>query len=179
MSKRKPGGMVMSPSNGGGGSTSGGRRTPPTGEVQSAEGTKLKEDGDEKDPRECKPEPKKPMEVVFSPQTFRRLVAWTFGPLLIVLVGALTAFFYFYADTNAHKRDPTIHLTRGERAKFETKAEAKSERTKLKKEITTHFDVKVREIKVEQVEQWQDSMKKVTAQQARQYQKIMKEIRKQ
>jgi hypothetical protein len=132
--------------------------------------------GDDEEPEECEPE--KPMEVVFTAQTFRKLIAWTFGPLLIVLVGGLSAFFYFYHKTNSHLDDPVIHLTRGERTKLETKVEAHKERTKLKKEITGHFDVKVREIRVEQKEQVIQLGNELKAAQRARLNKILIEVKK-
>lgn len=181
MARRKPEGMLMSPSNGGGSTpTGGGVRGPnekrPSGQAHPA--VSGGEGGGPKDPKECNVEPNKPMEVAFTQQTFRKLIAWTFGPLLVVLVGGLSAFFYFYHKTNSHIGDPTIHLTRGERISLETKAEAREERKKIKKDIITHFDVKVREIKVEQKEQMTKIVKSLEEEQKSQYYKLLKEIKK-
>lgn len=161
-----PEGMLMSPPNGGGGSTPG-RKKPPTGEVTPTGSG----DG-------CNVELDKPMEVVFTTQTFRRLIAWTFGPLLLVLVGGLGAFFYFYHSTNLHVSDPTIHLTRGERGKLETKAEAKQSRAKLETDIKKHFDLKTGQIGVRNEKQISKIGKSLEKTQRAQYRRLLTEIKK-
>jgi len=118
------------------------------------------------------------MEVVFTTQTFRRLIAWTFGPLLLVLVGGLGAFFYFYHSTNLHVGDPTIHLTRGERGKLETKAEAKKSREELETDIKKHFDLKTGQIGVENAKQITKIGKELRKEQRGQYHRLLKEIKK-
>jgi hypothetical protein len=173
---KKPRGMLMSPSSTGGSTGGGDRSKRPTGEAYPAVGSSV-EEKKERDPQECRIEPERPMEVVFTQDTFRKLIAWTLGPLLTLLVGAVSAFFYFYHSTNSHMTDPTIHLNRGERIKFETKEEAKAERKKLKHEIKSHIDVKVREIKVGQKEQLQESLDKITKQNEKQFKKLVREIR--
>jgi hypothetical protein len=132
------------------------------------------------DPNECRIDDiaEKPIPVVFTQKTFTKLIAWTLGPLLLTLVGSISAFFYFYHKTNVHLTDPTIHLIRGERLIFETKQEAKVERKRLKSEITGHFDVKVREIKVEQKEQFHKLGTKLRRQQTNQLMKILTEVKK-
>jgi hypothetical protein len=166
--------MLMSPSNGGG--STGVKR--PTGEAHptvSSSGNDGNGGGDGKDPKERRYEP---MEVVFTSQTFRKLIAWTFGPLLVVLVAGLGGFFYFYHQVNNHMGDPTIHLTRGERDSLENKGEAVKARKQLKEEIITHFDVKVREIKVEQKEQVNKLGEELKKDQTSQLTKILVEVKK-
>lgn len=174
MANKKPEGMLMSPSNGGGGASAG--NTPPekrpTGEAHPAVTC------GPKDPKACNVEPDKPMEVVFTTQTFRRLIAWTFGPLLVVLIGWLSAFFYFYHKTNTHLSDPTIHLLRGERGKLETKLEAKQSRAKLETDIKKHFDLKTGQIGVENAKQITKIGKELRKEQRGQYHRLLKEIKK-
>jgi hypothetical protein len=170
---QRPEGMLMAPppngDGGGGGGVPAGKKKPPTGEVTPTGGG---------DPNECKIEPDKPMEVVFTTQTFRRLIAWTFGPLLLVLVGGLGAFFYFYHSTNLHVSDPTIHLTRGERGKLETKLEAKQARTKLETDIKAHFDLKTGQLGVKNAKQITKIGNELRAQQKGQYHRLLREIKK-
>lgn len=172
MSKKSPDGMMMSPNSGKGSSTggSGKKKRPPTGEVRSSSG--------KSDFEEDSSSISGPIEVIFTQQTFTKLIAWVLGPMLLVLISAISAFFYFYHQTSIHLSDPTIHLTRGERAKLETKIEAKVSRKKLKTEITNHFDLKVREIKVENgehIEKLGDALKK---EQTKHLNKILIEVKK-
>ena len=118
------------------------------------------------------------MEVVFTNQTFRRLIAWTFGPLLVVLIGGLSAFFFFYADTNAHKNDPTIHLIRGERGKLETKLEAKKAREDLETDIKKHFDLKTGQIGVRNEKRITKIGKQLQKEQKVHYRRLLSEIKK-
>jgi hypothetical protein len=164
--KRKPEGMLMMSSNNGGGAPSE-RKKPPTAETQPV--------GQEQ----------QPMEVVFTAGTIRMLEKklrkerrWLSIPLFLLLVTVISGFFYWYWKTNVHIDDPTIHLTRGERGKLETKAEAKVERKKLKREITHHFDVKIREVKVEQREQILQLGKTLKRGQKQQFKKILTEVKK-
>jgi ribosomal protein L23 len=175
MAKYRPEGMMMSPNNGGGIPT-GGRKRPPTGETSSLGG--LEENGGKRDLETNVFKPDIPIEVVFKAETFRKLIVWTLGPMMITLIGAISAFFYFYHKTSVHLDDPGIHLARGERDKLESKIEAKTERKKLKKEIITHFDVKVREIKVEQREQVEKIGRKLRSEQRSNLNKILSEVKK-
>jgi hypothetical protein len=118
------------------------------------------------------------MEVVFQKSTFIKLIVWSLGPLLLTLIGAISAFFYFYHETKIHIDDPNIHLGKTERTKLETKAEAKVERKKIRDNIKQHVNVKMREVKVEQREMLQQATKKLQTQQAQHYRKILTEIRK-
>jgi hypothetical protein len=161
--------MLMSPPNGGGGSTPAGRKKPPTGEVAPTGGG---------DPNICNVEPDKPMEVVFKAETFRKLLAWTLGPLAAMLVGGMAAFFYFYADTNAHKRDGTIHLKSGERGRIETKKEAKEARAKLETDIKNHFDLKTGQIGLRNEKQITKIGNDLRKAQNVQYHRLLKEIKK-
>ena len=173
---KQPEGMLMSLTNGDGGTPTGRQKRSATGEAFPAVGGGGGEGP--KDPKKCNVEPDKPMEVVFKAEAFRKLIAWTFGPLLVVLVAGIGGFFYFYHKTNTHLVDPTIHLTRGERNSLETKVEAKVERSKIKTDIITHFDVKVREIKVEQKEQLIKIVKSLEDEQKSQYRRLLTEIKK-
>lgn len=124
------------------------------------------------------PEPDGPLEVVFKAETFRKLIVWTLGPVMLTLIGAISAFFYFYHQTHTHMADPTIHLTRGERSKLETKEEAKTARKGIKNEIKDHFDVKVRELRVEQNEQVSQLGRGLKAEQKEELRKILSEVKK-
>jgi hypothetical protein len=172
MAKRQPEGMMMAPNNGGSSAGSGGGKRP-IGETPA-----VNSGAEDRDPNECRIEPEKPMEVVFAQQTFRKLIAWTFGPLLVVLVGGLGAFFYFYHRTNTHLEDPTIHLTRGERSKLETKAEAKRSREELETDIKRHFDLKTGQIQLNNAKQINKIGKQLQTEQRVHYQRILKEIKK-
>jgi len=172
MSKRKLGGMLMSPNNGSGGLS--GRKKPPTGEVTPAAGGGEGNGGGENPGKTSS----SPMEVVFKAETFRKLIIWTLGPMLVTLMGAASAFFYFYHRTNVHIEDPSIHLTRGEREKLETTEEAKKARLELKTQITSHFDVKVREIKLEQKEELKELSKGLVQDQNIRLNKILDEVKK-
>ncbi|NIW13527.1 MAG: hypothetical protein GWN31_06250, partial [Candidatus Thorarchaeota archaeon] len=119
----------------------------------------------------------KPIPVVFTQKTFVKLIAWVLGPVLTILIGSISAFFYFYHQTNTHMQDSTIHLSRGERGKIETKIEAAEERGNLQKDIIQHVNIKVREIKVEQKEQLERTKKDLRRQQNYHYNKIIEEIR--
>lgn len=119
----------------------------------------------------------KPIPVVFTHKTFIKLIAWVLGPVVTILFGAISAFFYFYHQTNAHIEDMNIHLGKKERSQIETKIEAAGERKKLQDDITDHVDIKVREIKVEQKEQLQEAKKELKRQQTYHYNKIITEIR--
>jgi hypothetical protein len=122
---------------------------------------------------EKKPEP---IEVYLKAGTLKRIILWVLGPLLATLITAISAFFYFYHQTNTHISDQNIHLEKGERKKIA--AEAKKERKAIKEDIKGHVDVKVREVKVEQKELLQESTRKLQRQQRRQYENMMQEIRK-
>lgn len=182
MSRRRPEGMLMAPRNGGGSGPPSGRKKAPTGDAYPIVGDKSGGNGngdngdDEEDGEDQLSEV--PMEVVFKAETFRKLIIWTLGPMLITMIGAISAFFYFYHQTNSHMGDPTIHLTRGERGKLETKEEASKERKKLEKDITSHFDVKVREIRVEQREQVEKIGKKLEHDQKIRLNQILTEVKK-
>lgn len=172
MSNRKPEGMLMSPSNKSGSGPTKRRSKPPTGSMHPTSGG----GGGAGTTDRVDLSKIEPMEVVFKAEAFRKLIIWTFGPTLLTLIGALSAFFYFYHRTNLHIADPAIHLTRGERGKLETKEEATKERKKLKKEITDHFDVKVREIRVEQNEQVKEIGKKLEKDQKSRLNKVLHEV---
>ena len=167
----------MSPAVAEGGGTSAGTRKRPTGEAYPAVGG-----GDGGDPpqdsKDCKIKPDKPMEVVFQTQTFRRLIAWTLGPLAAMLVGGMAAFFYFYADTNAHKRDKTIHLKSGERGNIETRTEAKQSRAKLETDIKKHFDLKTGQIGLRNEKQITKIGTELRTAQRVQYRRLLIEIKK-
>ena len=127
--------------------------------------------GSDKDPPE-------PIPVVFTQQTFTKLIIWTLGPLLVTLIGAASGFLYFYHKTNTHIEDPTIHLSRGERDKLENKSEAKAERKQLQQTIKAHIDIKVREIKVEQKEQIDTLSSELKKDQRVRLNKILNEVKK-
>jgi hypothetical protein len=172
--------MLMSPAAGGGGSAPDGKRKRPvTGEAFPVENSGGGNDGgDGEDPNKCQIEPDRPMEVVFKAETFRKLLAWTLGPLAAMLVGGMAAFFYFYADTNAHKRDGTIHLKSGERGTIETKKEAKEARAKLETDIKKHFDLKTGQIGLRNEKQITKIGTELRAQQKVQYHRLLREIKK-
>jgi len=122
--------------------------------------------------------PPEPLEVVFKAETFRRLIAWTFGPLIVVIVGVISAALYFYHHTNVHLEDPTIHLTRGERGKLETKIEAVKARDKLEKDIKNHFDLKTGQIKLENAKQINKIGNQLRSEQKIHYRRLLSEIKK-
>lgn len=147
------------------------RRRPNTGHTMPV-------GGPPDDPNDvCRIEPDKPMEVVFTTDTFRRLIVWTLGPFLLFLIAAISSFFFFYHKASTHMDDPTIHLSRGERRSLETKEQATKERENLKAGITRHFDVKIREIKVEQEEQFQKLGTELKTEQKQKLDKILTEVR--
>jgi hypothetical protein len=126
---------------------------------------------------EKKSDGESPIPVVFTPKTFVKLIAWVLGPVLTILLGAISAFFYFYHQTNTHMQDENIHLRRTERSQIETKAEALDERKKLQDDIAEHVDIKVREIKVEQKELVDKAKIELKKQQSYHYNNIITEIR--
>ena len=89
------------------------------------------------------------------------------GPSLALIVAAFGAAIYFYHQANTHMADPTIHLTRGERAKLETKDEARKHRQKIHHAIIREAKVAHRELQVRQAEQISKWGKELKREQAR------------
>lgn len=117
----------------------------------------------------------KPIPVVFTQRTFLKLIAWVLGPVVTILIGAISAFFYFYHQTNLHMQDNNIHLGRTERMEIQKKAT--DERKQIQDEIAEHVNMKVREIKVEQKEQIEKAKTELKKQQSYHYNRIITEIR--
>jgi len=118
-----------------------------------------------------------PLPVVFTLGTILKVLI----PVIITLLGGFSAVIYFFHKTNIHMDDPTVHLTRGERGKLETKKEAKEARTELKDTITSQFKVETQGLKQELVKSQRDQIKVLgeelkTAQTA-QSKRIMKQLR--
>lgn len=116
----------------------------------------------------------RPIPVVFTQKTFIKLISWVLGPVITILIGAISAFFYFYHQTNSHMDNKNIHPNRLE---IETKLEARSQRRELRKDIAEHVDIKVREIKVEQKEQIDRAKIELKRQQNYHYNKLINEIK--
>lgn len=154
---------MFSPSNGGsrGSGGDGGvrKKKPPTGEAFPAGITN------------------DPVPVVFTQGTLIKLISWTLGPLLLTLLGAISAFFFFYHKTNSHLINTEVHLAQGERSKLETKVEASRQRAETRRVIKSHIDVKCREIRVEQKEQIQELGRELKSEQKKQFTKILSEIK--
>lgn len=152
------GGYIMASSDNGGPRDNSSKK--PTGQAHPSVNSTMSGNGGgtggnnpPKDPKYCKLKSDKPMEVVFTSDTFKKLIVWTLGPLLAVVVTGISAFFFFYHKTMTHIENSTIHLTSGERIKLETRAEAIKARTSIQRNIINHFNLKIREVKVEQQEQ--------------------------
>lgn len=128
-------GMSMMPPNGGGGGGGGNRPNRPSGEGHPA----VPPADEDRNPTAVIT----PMPVVLTVGTIIKLAS----VIMVPLMGILSAGIYHYHKTNAHVDDPVIHLTRGERSKLETKAEAQKARTKLEESITREVKLQAREIK--------------------------------
>ena len=106
----------------------------------------------------------------------------THAAAIVVPLLAGTSFaIYFFHKTNIHMEDPTVHLTRGERGKLETKTEAASARKKLEKSITKEFGLRTREIKLDLSKQQRVQFKKLgkelKLEQKTQLVKILREVK--
>lgn len=98
--------------------------------------------------------------------------------IVLPIIAAISFAILFFHRTVMHMEDPTIHLVRGERAKLETKKEARLFRGKLNTEIKSHIDIKVREIKIEQKEQFHKLGGELKKGQGLRFKEILSEVRK-
>lgn len=122
-----------------------------------------------------------PLQVVLAKGTFLKF-AITIGSTVILGVSAVLAFYWsHHYRVTAHMENRTIHLTSGERAKLETKAEAQKNRAKLVKEVKREVEYAHRKIKLEQSEEIQKGMKKLTTKltqaQKSEFRKILQEVK--
>lgn len=115
----------------------------------------------------------KPVPVVLTTKTLAKIIAWVFGPMLIVISAGL----YWYHCTNLHMDNTAIHLEEKERGRLETKAEAKVQRTGLVTAIKAHNDVRYREILVQQREDFSDWSKKQKLEHEQAMRRILSEVR--
>lgn len=117
-----------------------------------------------------------PMPVVLTIGTIIKLALTIIVPIL----GLVSTGIYFFHKTNLHIDDPTVHLTRGERATLETKAEAAVARKKMEKSITRELTVKTRELKQDlgdqQVKQFKKLGRELKTDQKYRFDQLMKEI---
>lgn len=161
---RKPHGMMMAPPSGGGGSGGGNEDPTPVRPHRPSDG--------------FVPVSKEPMEVILNARMMRKIFLWVMGPLLAFLLTSASLLIYFYHSANAHMGNEYIHLGNREREKLETKEEAVDARKKLRKVLSAHIDMKMREVKVEQKEMLQQATKKIQTQQQDHYRNMLREIRK-
>lgn len=119
-----------------------------------------------------------PMPVVL---TWGTIVKFASVIVIPLLAGISFAIFFFH-KTNIHMGDPTVHLTRGERGKLETKAEACAARDKLAKSISKELTVKTRELKQDLGDQNRAQFRKLgkelKSDQNYRFSKILEEVKK-
>lgn len=118
-----------------------------------------------------------PLPVILARGTFFKFFVLIFGSMLVVISGALAIYWKHHYSVSTHMGNQTIHLTSGERAKFETKIEAQAQRKKMVKAFEKHAAVKYREIVVEQNEKFQDWSEAQEQKQEHQLRRILSEVR--
>lgn len=161
------GSMMMSSNNGGSGGGSDGDQSGPKRKSSGSANHKCIMNG----------APSVPLPVVLAKGTFLKFGVLIFGSLLITISGVLAFYWKHHYESTTHMKDGTIHLTSGERAKLETKAEAKASRKRIVKIINTHVDLKMREVKVEQKAQIQKLGDELKQQQRQDLRKILSEVK--
>jgi hypothetical protein len=118
-----------------------------------------------------------PMPVVLTWGTIIKFASVIMIPFLTGISFAI----YFFHKTNLHMDDPTVHLSRGERGKLETKAEAATARKKLEKSISRELGIRAREIKQDIGDQQKIQFKKLgrelKSDQRHRFDQILKEIK--
>jgi len=174
---RSHGNMSMAPANGGGGGGAAPAQRSPSGTGHPAVPPAPSSPGDGRGDDTGSAPVMVPMPVVLTWGTILKFAAAIVVPLL-----AGTSFaIYFFHKTNIHMEDPTVHLTRGERGKLETKTEAASARKKLEKSITKEFGLRTREIKLDLSKQQRVQFKKLgkelKLEQKTQLVKILREVK--
>ena len=154
------------------------RIRPPSGTAYPAVGG-----GDPPDPPDefndlSNPGSTTPIPVVLARWTFIKFGVIMFGSLILTFSSVLAIYWSHYYKVEYHITNGNAHLSVGERDKLETKVQAQQARTKMLKAIKTHTNVKIREVVVEQREEFQKWSGEQEKDHKRQFEKVLKEIKK-
>jgi uncharacterized phage infection (PIP) family protein YhgE len=98
--------------------------------------------------------------------------------IIVPLLGGMSAGIYHYHKTNTHIDDSSIHLTRGERYKLETKVEAKKARKRLEKSIKREVKLQARELKQDLSAEQKSQIEKLGHELKRDQRRLLDEVKK-